>query len=617
VRIVVGLAIVLAIGCGKTRSVERQVIGVDASSQCGSGDDPCPGQLTTFASDGTILCVDPDCRIDAECSAGLVCSPLTGACVEPPDCDDNADCPSGERCIAGACEPTPPCDEHTDCPGEVCIAGVCGPQPTCDDSSDCPAGWSCFDAQFGQDVCVPDNQTCEDGCVAPFACKETAPAPEPLPQAVQQATAQCEPIVYPCDETCTTGVCENGACALCESDLDCAGTDAGSAATSRRCEAGYCVAVEPTPIMDAGIDPPVNDAGSGSIATAALASPLVADGTARQRPADPTKFAGALDVLVLPPPDVLDFSTPIKLITTALAAVVRGKAHVRDGKAKLEHPIGHLHVTMSCTNGNNQALRIPFTGMTSGGGEYEAVWHNAKAALGGTGALLYPFPPKLDEGNAIAQQDVETRRNHPGMVGIIRIPLDDWQCRDLALYYDAYKKRLATMKYDSQARPRRFEGAGCTAFGVTFIERTRTVKRSYMVDNWAQQFEIGLSTIGSPKKFLNTFASDQYPYGSNLVAWIGGQWKRWPKNAPVGGRGVLQLADLDRWVNGNETAVPLTLFDTAPMFAYINAVHNGRDADMWDTTTESNGNVKVIVRKRSCDEVLPKNPDDDDLRRDN
>ena len=122
---------------------------------------------------------------------------------------------------------------------------------------------------------------------------------------------------------------------------------------------------------------------------------------------------------------------------------------------------------------------------------------------------------------------------------------------------------------------------------------------------------------GSKKKFLATFASEQYPYGSNLVAWIGGVWKRWPVNAPVGGSGVTKIADLDRWVNGNETAVPLTLFDTAPMFAYIDAVHNGTDADMWDKATESDGKVKVIIRKRPCDEVLPKNPDHDDLRKDN
>lgn len=577
--------------------------GPDAGTSCNPTDaaDPCPGQLARLEDDGTYTCFTPECWFDGECPPGEVCDPLTGACGPPPACVTSLDCEPGERCEDGACVPDT-CDEHEDCPWGVCLNGICAPQPTCAADADCPAGWECYDPAIGAGVCVPIVQTCVD-CAPPFIC--------------DVHTSTCKPVEVGCDAACETGVCIDGACAFCEADTDCA---AGS-----HCDGGYCVETpQPcTQCTDAFcrlaceiVEEPAPPAmPRTSSADEPAPPPPSLDGWAANN--NPNAFSGTLEVIVLPPPDHLDWTTPIKLMTSAAAAAVRGERNVVDGKAKLAHFIGHLHVKMDCTNGMNQALRIPLTGATSGGKQLAVIWHNARAALGAMGVLFYPFPPKLDEGNQLVKDDLDARAQHPGMMSIIRLPIDDWQCRDLALYYDKYKKNLAQTKYDSQARPRRFEGAGCTAFGTVFIEKTRLVPRSKMVDNWAQQVEVGHSVIGKPSKVLAALDSTAYPYGSNLVAWIGGAWKAWPRGQSIASSDPVVLTNLDRWVNGTEVATPLTLFDTEPMTNYINAVHAGADAAMWTPSVEHNGNVKVITRKRDCNEVLPRNPDADDLRRDN
>jgi hypothetical protein len=78
-------------------------------------------------------------------------------------CATNADCKSGESCVANLCVPALPpdlgvalCNVTSDCTtGDICVHGVCLPQQSggvsfCDKDADCASGDQCL-AQ----VCVP------------------------------------------------------------------------------------------------------------------------------------------------------------------------------------------------------------------------------------------------------------------------------------------------------------------------------------------------------------------------------------------------------------------------------------------------------------------------------
>ena len=246
-----------ALGAAAGCTAERDVPDCAGAADCG------PGQLCV---DG--LCVDQNaCVDDADCSPPLsTCRTATGECVE---CLADADCPSGERCVAYTCragcssdgdcsDPTPFCrpdgaecvecldDAHCDAgavcddgrctvpaecqaddecdPGQICVDGAC--HSGCRSARDCPQDRICLpdEGPYGSCVACQADADCADGhicqdhdCV--FFCSQDAHC---SPQVCDRASGRC--VECNDDGDCTGGAhCLDHVCSdSCQDDSDCA-----------------------------------------------------------------------------------------------------------------------------------------------------------------------------------------------------------------------------------------------------------------------------------------------------------------------------------------------------------------------------------------------------------
>ena len=132
-----------------------------------------------------------DCRADADCDDGNVCTDdtcdlLSGVCTSAANqaaCDDGFLCTIDDQCQDGTCAGTPDdlrCDDANVCTDDICAAGVgCAPVPNtdpCDDGASCTADDVCTEgACAGDDICV-DGLVCDVGA---DECRPDDPGPEP------------------------------------------------------------------------------------------------------------------------------------------------------------------------------------------------------------------------------------------------------------------------------------------------------------------------------------------------------------------------------------------------------------------------------------------------------
>jgi hypothetical protein len=324
-------------------------------------------------------------------------------------------------------------------------------------------------------------------------------------------------------------------------------------------------------------------------------------------PAAPAGYDGWLMLYVLPPPGAIGWSSPAALFATAIVNYSRGSANVKAGKATLGHPIGHVHLEMQCTKDNKQ-LDIPLTGQTSD----EESW---TVAGDGLGILFRDYDGRLDHMKGNAGQggekatiaDLDARKPNPGLLGIMRFPITWTECNHLKGYFDSYVKQRAYKHFGSQFRARGFvgntkkhEGSGCAGYAVSFVDVAGLIPRPQMTAAWARQILVGLSWIAKVGAVLNR----TYPYGSNLIATVGGVLFTWPVKQAIPSRdGIVIPIFPDPWFTLLEFIagkyVPLTLYDPELMYKDLvvqwKAAKAGNNAD-WKRAED--GKAPVIERIR-------------------
>lgn len=186
-----------------------------------------------------------------------------------------------------------------------------------------------------------------------------------------------------------------------------------------------------------------------------------------------------LTLYFIPSPNGIDWSTPGNMVKDVLKAQIGGKAH----------SIGHVNIRVDCPTLGRSRL----TGMTSDGNteERELLFERGY----GLGILFHTFLGRLDHEPEI-EPDLRAMARERRLSSL-RFAISTPTCARLLEYLDGFVARGDHLKYGLPNRPRYGEGAGCSAFGASFIELAGLMNDEFRA-LWTQDKRVPEALVGGP-----------------------------------------------------------------------------------------------------------------------
>jgi hypothetical protein len=187
-------------------------------------------------------------------------------------------------------------------------------------------------------------------------------------------------------------------------------------------------------------------------------------------------FAAELTLYNIPSPKGMDWSAPSKIAITALKNLLSFEPHF----------MGHIFIEIKC-DGTHE-----YTGMTSKDLDYVN-----QLMLGGKGMgiLYHSFEGHLEESNDVQKELADYFKN--GGLNFAKFIVSENQCQRAAQYLKEFREKKVGRHYGLANRPRYGEGAGCTAFGVSFLDVLGILDQD-MRESWSQTINIPLDLAGPP-----------------------------------------------------------------------------------------------------------------------
>jgi hypothetical protein len=190
-------------------------------------------------------------------------------------------------------------------------------------------------------------------------------------------------------------------------------------------------------------------------------------------------FASSQNELTLhfiPSPVGMDWTTPSTLAKSALLNRISLKPRF----------IGHVFVELEC--GEEHEL----TGMTGKKFDY---LNQLLIEQKGLGILYHSFEGGLEDKEKILPELTKFQKD--GYSTFVKFILNPKQCLRASTYLKEYRKNNVGRHYGLSNRPRHGEGAGCSAFGVSFVDVLDILDQD-MRDHWSQTVNIPLEYAGPP-----------------------------------------------------------------------------------------------------------------------
>lgn len=187
-------------------------------------------------------------------------------------------------------------------------------------------------------------------------------------------------------------------------------------------------------------------------------------------------WANELTLHFIPSPEGMDWSSPSKLAKSALMNRISLKPRF----------IGHVFVELKC------GTKHDLTGMIGKKFDY---LNQLLLEQKGLGILYHSFEGGLEEKEKIEPELKEFQKE--GYSNFVSFLLNENQCQRVSTYLKEYREKNVGRHYGLANRPRMGEGAGCTAFGVSFPDVLNILDQE-MKEAWSQTVNIPLEYAGPP-----------------------------------------------------------------------------------------------------------------------
>jgi hypothetical protein len=283
--------------------------------------------------------------------------------------------------------------------------------------------------------------------------------------------------------------------------------------------------------------------------TTTASTPPTTPPTTPPKPPEPPRFNAAQDaysvtLYAVPAPSSLvnpaglSWKTPGGLVRRTLVNKAGGKF------LSFSRTIGHAAVRVQCDYyGDKAAAHFQGSMTNSNDDEFTDLLMKEQVGLG---MLIYNVTGEIE--SEAAFQATLDERTASGRLAFIRFQISPDVCHDLLDYEKAYDAANVQKNYGLMARPLYKEGAGCSAFSMSFLELADLIEPRF-TDNWSFNVRIPLYTdpLIGPDKAL-----------------IGGSL--YPQNKVP----ILRLSSLTRdWAKPTEPGVDLFGWDPTLMYEWI------------------------------------------------
>lgn len=212
-----------------------------------------------------------------------------------------------------------------------------------------------------------------------------------------------------------------------------------------------------------------------------------------------------LTLHLIPAPSPTNWGSPGKLTRSAL------KNQIIKYKGGKRHSIGHLFVELNCPNTSI------LTGSTSISDteERQAIFVRGY----GLGVVLKNYAGKLDDPSE-TRKDIDSLQS-TGRSTFLRFLISESTCTRLVDYLDEYQHRGYHRIYAGlNARPLDGESAGCTAFGMSFLElaglQVAEFEQAWIHALIMPRKLVGGPTTGNRVSFMKALTDFKTPWDSDL-----------------------------------------------------------------------------------------------------
>ena len=224
------------------------------------------------------------------------------------------------------------------------------------------------------------------------------------------------------------------------------------------------------------------------------------------------------------------FQSPKGLKWDSPTAIAR--TTVRNYLSPGNRKIGHVAVEFNCHATDDGPAQYALTGMTDNGMN---AFKSLLSKRDGFYILFDNFPGKLEKAEDL-RNEIQ-KKFKKGRLASVTYMISSQTCQRLARYLREYKENEYHAWYGLPNRPRYGEGAGCSAFGKSFIEIAGLYTAEHE-KNWSYSLRFPEKLVGGP---------------------LGGKKVRLSKI----------LFKKHRWAKANEPHFFLKFWDPDPMYKWV------------------------------------------------